>query len=162
MNKPATGGLAIAAAAGLLLVAGSMAHATPDGQHIDSGHPVLDSTGCTGWRLDDGAVRSAPAVVPGDTLTKTCTYTVSMAAGATATFDVSRPRWTRTNRLTAQLKTSVTLRVDDVARTIPTVVAGGDVVTVVVAVRFPDNAEAAGLHARLDELTVTATQNVGS
>jgi alternate signal-mediated exported protein len=86
MKKSTKGALAAAAAGTLLLGgAGSLAFwnatATVDGSTVNAGSLVLDGEDCSDWVLDNGEVVGgadlADSIVPGDQITKTCTYTIT-------------------------------------------------------------------------------------
>lgn len=89
MKKTTKGAIAAGGAAVLLMGgAGTLAYwtstQTTPGTSFTTGHLSLDATAtpCSGWVLDKGIVgKEAPYVaqilVPGETLTNTCTYTVS-------------------------------------------------------------------------------------
>jgi alternate signal-mediated exported protein len=176
MNKSTKGALA-ATAAGFLLLggAGSLAYwsdsGTVSGTDITSGHLKLDLDNCGDWTLDGEADAFDPAadrVVPGDTLTKTCTYTVDAEGNhLSASFGVTSPTWGTgsSSALTAELTKSASYEVNGSAVTPPSVpVADGDTVTAEITVDFAGasatNASnsAAGLSAALDDITITATQ----
>ena len=113
MNKTTKGAVA-AAAAGVLLLggAGSLAYwnatGTVAGGTISSGQLTLTNPDCdpdttagaigSVWKLDDGTTfdPDTQKIVPGDTLTKVCTYDIT-ASGAhllTADLTVSTPAYT--------------------------------------------------------------------
>lgn len=82
MHKTTKGALAAAAAVALLTGgAGTLAFwsdadtiSTPD---LASGGLDITLVACPDWTLDDAAVLGAREIVPGDTLTRTCTYTIT-------------------------------------------------------------------------------------
>ena len=101
MNKTTKGALA-AGAAGVLLLGGVGTLAfwtdteTATGTGINSGHLKLTLPDCgEGWLLDGETTTFVPAtdlLVPGDTLTKVCDYTVDAAGDhLAATFTATGP-----------------------------------------------------------------------
>jgi alternate signal-mediated exported protein len=174
INKSTKGALA-ASAAGVLLLggAGSLAYwtSTQDvtGANIDTGHLKLVSPDCgVGWVLDGGATYGAQLLVPGDTLTKVCSFTVD-ASGAhlTADFDATSPEFSVGDpALLDELGVTATYEVNAVGVASTDVpVVDGDVIEATVVVSWPygvednDSNVLAGLSATLDTITVTATQS---
>lgn len=174
MNKTAKGALAASAAGALLLGgAGSLAYwnSTQDvtGAGISSGHLKLVDPQCgNGWILDGGATYTTQLLVPGDTLTKVCSFTVD-ASGAhlTADFDVTAPNIHGDQPLLDELGVTATYTVNGDDVTPPGVaVADNDVVEATIVVTWPygtavdnDSNVVTGLSATLDTITVTATQH---
>jgi alternate signal-mediated exported protein len=177
MKKATKGALAAGAAGSLLLGgAGSLAYwtdASPvTGGSITSGHLKLTGANCGAWKIDGGADYVAQVLVPGDSLTRHCTYTVDAAGDhLTATIDVTGGALTGTGAaLISQLDltgTSVTNGTDTVTNFPATglAVVNGDTVTVDLNVSFPDSLLAGqagnvspGLTATLGAITVTAVQ----
>jgi alternate signal-mediated exported protein len=172
-NKSTKGALA-ASAAGVLLLggAGSLAYWTStqdvSGANINTGHLKLVSPACgAGWVLDGGATYVAQLLVPGDTLTKVCSFTVD-ASGAhlTADFDTTAPNISGDAALLAELGVNATYKVNTVGVASSNVlVVHGDVIEATVVVSWPygvednDSNVLAGLSATLDTITVTATQS---
>ena len=173
INKSTKGALAASAAAVLLLGgAGSLAYwnSTQDvsGANIATGHLKLVSPDCgAGWVLDGGATYVAQLLVPGDTLTKVCSFTVD-ASGAhlTADFDTTAPDISGDAALLAELDVDAdyTVNGDPVAaNNVP--VVDGDVIEATVVVDWAygvldnDSNDLTGLSATLDTITVTATQS---
>jgi alternate signal-mediated exported protein len=173
MNKSTKGALAAAAAGTLLLGgAGSLAFWTSqqdvDGTSITSGHLKLNSPDCgQGWTLDGGAAYDDQLLVPGDSLTQVCTFTVD-AAGEhlTADFDVTGGGDTGAQALLDETTVTKTYKVNgatvgdtDVA------IADGDTVTVDLKIDWPygvednDSNVVGGLTETLGAITVTATQH---
>lgn len=103
MKKSTKGALAAAAAGTLLLGgAGTLAFwtdgATVDGSTITAGTLTLDQDACGDWQLDGvggvGGDLAGRLLVPGDTLTKQCTYTiVGTGDHLEAALDVATPDW---------------------------------------------------------------------
>lgn len=122
MKKSTKGALATSAAAVLLLGgAGTLAYwndsAVVPGGTIQSGQLELGAPDCgAGWTLDGGAAFTTQLLVPGDTLTKTCTVDL-LATGEHLGADlvVDTPTWGAANGLTAELTTSATFLVNGVA-----------------------------------------------
>lgn len=178
MKKSTKGALAAGAAASLLLGgAGSLAYwtdqATITGSSITSGHLKLTSPVCGQWKFADGTNLGNGTIVPGDTVSETCTYVVDAAGkNLVATFDVTNPAMTGGTPLDAVLDPSATYAVRHAGVTgTPTsghgvTISAGDTVTAVVTVAFPrgsgvDNSTniATGVTATLDNIVVTATQS---
>ena len=170
--KRTTKGAIAAAAAGVLLLggAGSLAFwtddATVEGADISAGYLKLINADCgADWTLDGGAVYTTQLLVPGDTLTKTCTYEVD-AAGEhlAATFDVEAPTFTTSNGLTDELDVAAVYKVNGVAAPPPAAVVDGDSVEAAITVDWPygvednDSNASPGLSTALNDITVTATQ----
>lgn len=175
--KKSTKGAIAAAAAGVLLLggAGTLAYWTAEtdtsGTTINSGHLALTGEDCgAGWTLDGGDPFTNQPLVPGDTLTKTCTYTldiagehfddvdftvtpVSLASGSQAIYD--------------ELTITPTVELNNVAQASATDVAvqNGDTVEVGINVLWNygtednDSNNPAGLQAVLSALSVEVKQN---
>lgn len=172
MKKSTKGAVAAAAAAVLLLGgAGSLAfwtdEATLDGTDITAGYLKLINPDCgDDWLLDGGTVYTTQILVPGDTLTKVCSYEVDASGDhLTATFDVEDPTFTNSNGLTDELTTDADYKVNTVAvTTFPTAVEEGDIVEATIVVDWPygveDNGsnQNPGLTTTLNDIVVTATQ----
>ena len=176
MNKSTKGALAAGAAAVLLLGgAGSLAFWTDsetiDGGTVESGHLKLaDGTCGDGWLLDGGAVFvPGTKLVPGDTLTKTCSYTVDAAGDhLTAELDATGPTDVAgAQALVDELEFSASYELNGSAVTDPTdvAVADNDALSAVLMITWPygvednDSNVVGGLQATLDAVTVTVTQN---
>lgn len=174
INKSTKGALA-ATAAGVLLLggAGSLAYwnstQSVAGSDVSTGHLKLTSPACgDGWLLDGGATYSTQLLVPGDTLTKVCSFEVD-ASGAhlTADLDTTSPNVSGAAALLAELDVSAdyTVNGDPVAATdVP--VEDGDVIEATIVIDWQygvldndSNVSPAGLSATLDTITVTATQH---
>ena len=184
MKKSTKGALAAAAAGSLLLGgAGSLAFwtdaATISGSDIDSGHLslVTDTTDCdTTWMLNGTTDPYVAQILsPGDTLTRHCSYSVSMSGdNLSADLSISAPGFDGTGD--AALRSDMTVDGDftyddggagpvDATGTI-TDIADGSVVDALITVSFNDvNIEnndsntGADLAAALDDTTVTITQS---
>lgn len=174
MKKSTKGALAAAAAGSLLLGgAGSLAYWTDaetiTGTSIASGHLKLDPGTCGDWLLEGVVYAGTEKLVPGDTLTRHCTYTVDMTAdNLKAKLDVAVPALSGT--LKDGLSTSATRFTVNAGAGIvpgtPTTIADNDAIAVDVAVDFPnvtgltsnDYNNASGLSAALGAITVTASQ----
>jgi alternate signal-mediated exported protein len=177
MNKSTKGALA-AAAAGVLLLggAGTLAfwtdtESTP-GVTINTGHLDLTDLDCgTGWELDGGTAYTSQLLVPGDTLTKTCTATLDIAGThfTQADFDVTVPSdLTGNAALLDELSTPVIdVTLNDVAQPDATnvPVADGDEVEVAITIEWPYGVEdnganvVGGVSATLDQVEIKVTQN---
>lgn len=184
MKKTTKGALAAGSAAVLLMGgAGTLAYwtdsVTTEGTDIASGHLSLDLDECQGWELDGGAAYTSQLLVPGDSLTQSCTYVLDIA-GAHLTqvdFDVTLPSdVTGAAALVEELDVTTAVALNGVPQGDGTdvAVADGQEVTVDITVTWPyadqvdDDADGAvdngsnvvgGLQAALDDLTVVVTQN---
>jgi alternate signal-mediated exported protein len=173
MNRTTKGALAGGAAAVLLLGGvGTLAFwtdtVTVDGTDVASGHLKLVTPDCVGWELDGGTpFTGAELLVPGDTLTQVCDYTVD-AGGEhlAATFTATGPTdVTGDAPLVAEIGFAATYAVNGspVAATGVSVV-DDDVVTATLTITWPygtlNNASNVleGLTASLADVTVVATQ----
>ena len=178
MNKSTKGALA-AGAAGVLLLggAGSLAYwnatGDADGGAITSGTLTLtDGTCDPAWSYAAGSAVGDPVslVVPGDSVTKTCTFTVG-ATGDHLSATLSAPStltYTTTGNTGASLSltAAATYKVDGVATTTVTSANDGDTITADFVVTFPyGDATAVNINdtqhltATLDAMTVTLTQD---
>lgn len=170
MRKTAKG--AIAAAAGVVLLlggAGSLAYwsssADVDGGTITSGHLQLltDTTnpGCSPWTLDGGdPFTSASLVVPGDTLTESCTFTLS-ATGDHMQGTVVASAATMTGDLASALDVAVSgITLNGTAASTFTEANDGQALGVDVSVTFNTDSDntTEDVSAVLQDITVTATQ----
>jgi alternate signal-mediated exported protein len=174
MNKTGKGALAVSAAGVLLLGgAGSLAFwnstQTVSGTDIATGHLKLTSPSCgSGWLLDGGAVYTTQLLVPGDTLTKICTFTVQTSgAHLTADLDTSDPAMSGDQALLDELHATATYKQNGSAiGSSDVAVANNDVIQATITVAWPygagvdnDSNVLSGLSATLDTITVTATQH---
>lgn len=177
MNKSTKGALA-AAAAGVLLLggAGTLAfwtdtESTP-GVTINTGHLDLTDLDCgTGWTLDGGTAYTSQLLVPGDSLTKTCTAELDIAGThfTQADFAVTVPSdLTGDAGLLAELSApdiDVTLNGTPQASATDVAVADGDDVAVAITVEWPYGVEdndtnvVGGVSATLDQVEIKVTQN---
>lgn len=172
MNRTTKGALAGGAAAVLLLGGvGTLAFWTDTdiiaGTDIDSGHLSLGTPVCTGWLLDGGAAYVAQVLVPGDTLTQVCTYTVDTEGEhLTASFDATGPSdITGAPELMSEIGFTDTYTVDggaDDDTDVP--IENGDVLVATLTITWPlgdednDSNVVTGLSASLADVTVVATQ----
>jgi alternate signal-mediated exported protein len=174
MNRTTKGALAAGAAGALLLGGvGTLAFWTDTevmtGTTIGSGHMQLVSPSCgAGWILDGGATYTTQVLVPGDTLTKVCTYTVEAdGAHLTASFDATAPGdVTGAPALVDEISFTDTYKVNTVASGDTDVpIADGDVVEATLVIDWPyglvdnDSNVLTGLTAALADVTVVATQD---
>lgn len=175
MQKSTKGALAAAAAGTLLLGgAGSLAFwtsaQTVDGTTITAGRLKLNAPDCgAGWQLDGTPTTSYTnqLLVPGDTLTKVCTFTVD-AAGShlKADFDVTGGGDTGTQALLDETTVTATYKVNGTpVGTSGVAITNGDIVTVDLKIDWPygtedndTNVAAGGVTETLANVTVTATQ----
>ncbi|WP_180933474.1 alternate-type signal peptide domain-containing protein [Nocardioides ungokensis] len=171
MKKSTKGALAAGAAASLLLGgAGSLAYWTSTGtisqSSISSGDLSLGSADCgTGWSFDDvegtGVLTGTSKLVPGDVLTKTCTYVIT-AKGDHLKADVTASTPSLTGALAGSLSASVTnIKVDGVNTTHITSADDGKSLSVTVGVTYAGTSgnTTKNLSAVLNDITVTATQS---
>ena len=189
MNKTTKGAVA-AAAAGVLLLGGvgSLAYwnatGTVAGGTISSGQLTLTNADCdpatavdaTGsvWMLDGSPATvfdpDTQKIVPGDTLTKVCTYDIT-ASGAhlTANLEVSTPDYTNTPANALTDGTAGSLTVDPTFKILSGTVDQRTITSAdnakkleaTVVVTFPGATSSnltQGLSAMLDNIIVTATQ----
>lgn len=173
MKKSIKGALAAGSAAALLLGgAGSLAYwtdsATVAGGDITSGDLTLTTIACADWQLDSDGGTGGPLagrlIVPGDTLTKTCTYTLhATGEHLEGTLDVDTPAWA--GDLAGKVTTGATFTVGTTPVTPGTPVTFQDgpdqTVTAAFTVDFPYGTEdnsSKDLTATLDDITVTVTQ----
>jgi alternate signal-mediated exported protein len=179
MNKTSKGALAAAAAGALLLGgAGSLAYwtgtASVAGGAINSGElTITDSTSGTcaaaPWTLDSaespaGATfdPASETIVPGDVLTKTCSYTIG-ADGTHLRADLAASGGSASGVLASALTASGTFTVDGSPVTSITEANDGDVLTATISVTFdPAAGNATQLKgASLSDYTVSLTQAHG-
>ncbi|WP_125778183.1 alternate-type signal peptide domain-containing protein [Antribacter gilvus] len=167
----ATGGAAVLLLGGAGTLAYWTAQGTATGPDIVSGSFTIASSACDStWTLDDGTPLAAgAAIVPGDTLTLTCTYTLGGEGAHLALGDVTigAPAWEADNALTAELTLQApTFTVNGAAATLPVPVTAGDTVEVDLGVVFDgpgatnasQSTTTAQLVAALADVTVTLTQ----
>lgn len=172
MKKTVKGAIAAAAAAVLLVGgAGSLAYwnssANVDGGSVNSGHLKLltDDTnpGCSAWTLDGGDPfdPDASLLVPGDTVTESCTFTLD-AEGDHMEGTVAAAPADVTGDLAEALDVTVSgITLDGTEATTFTEANDGQTLGVDVAVTFRSTSGNATMDqsAALDTITVTATQN---
>ncbi len=176
MKKTTKGALAAGAAAVLLMGGvGTLAFwtdtATTTGTTISAGHLDLTDGACgAGWVLDGGTPYTNQVLVPGDTLTKSCSYTLDIAGAhfTTADFTVAAPSdVTGAQALIDELNVTADVEVNgvDQATAINVPVADNDLVTVDIGLEWPygvadnDSNQIPGLTAALGDLTVEVKQN---
>lgn len=172
VNKTTKGALAAAGAAALLLGgAGTVAYwtATADvaGGTIVAGELALDPLTCGDWLYDADeddpsvAYEAGDVLVPGDTLTKDCSYTLT-ATGEHMRGTIVADAVDVTGDLAAALDVEATFTVDDVVQTEFTEADDQSTVDVTVSVTFTDpgieDNSTQGLQAVLDSISVTAQQ----
>ena len=177
MKKSTKGAVAAGAAAVLLLGgAGTLAYwtdtASTPGATINTGHLDLTALDCgTGWTLDGGDPFVAQLLVPGDTLTKSCTAELDIAGEhfTQADFEVTLPAdLTGDAALLAELDApTIAVELNGAAQASATnvAVADGDEVTIDVTINWPHGVEdndanvVGGVQAVLDQMTIKVTQN---
>lgn len=172
MNK-STKGLIAAAAGGTLLLggAGSLAFWTAStdisGTALTSGHLKIHDVSCASatWKLDGGAdIGPSTRIVPGDTITKTCQFTVDgVGDHMTVNLGTATPGWSSSNALTSELQ---------VASKFDGSVSGADLadnasitkdetITATLTVTYPTSSTstvAQDLTGTLNQITLTVTQ----
>jgi alternate signal-mediated exported protein len=175
MHRTTKGAFAAGAAAALLLGGmGSLAYWTDTedvpGGAVNAGEMKLvaddTNTGCGDWTLDDG--ESVPStysagnpLVPGDVLTKVCTFTVQATGNhLRATVGISDPAYTGTGTLSEALVADATFTVDGETVTEITEDDDDEVLRAEVTVEFlADSDNSTQLMTdQLANLTITATQ----
>ncbi|HET6166070.1 MAG TPA: alternate-type signal peptide domain-containing protein [Marmoricola sp.] len=173
MHKSTKGALAAAAAGALLLGgAGTLAYWTgndivPGGTFTSGYLQLTDNTCATAtWKLDGGTDYTTQRIVPGDSLTKTCTFSVDgVGDHMTVSLDTATPNWSATNALTDALDVTAAFS-GSVSGTLsdPATVTKSETITAVITVTFDStsgdetNVPTGGLDAALDDVTITATQ----
>ncbi|NRQ50539.1 alternate-type signal peptide domain-containing protein [Aeromicrobium stalagmiti] len=172
MKKSTKGALAAAAAGTLLLGgAGSLAFwnatVTLEGGDINGGKLTLTLDECSDFEYEDGTAYDQ-AIVPGDLLTKVCTYTI----GASGDNLAATPSVDDGDGSTGTLNPFVTVDADFDVAGAPLGGAGqitsdneGDTLTATITVDFPfgaavDNASNDSKTLTLDDYVVTLTQDV--
>jgi alternate signal-mediated exported protein len=172
MNKSLKGALAAVAAAALLLGgAGSLAYWSGEedvpGGSFTSGYLRINDVDCAtaGWTLDGGAAYTNQRLVPGDELTKSCSFTLDgVGDHMTVSLDTATPGWSSTNALTDDLTVDAAFEGAGGPLPDPAVIDQDETVTATIVVTFDSasgnetNIPAAGLAAVLDDVTITATQ----
>ena len=177
MKKTTKGALA-AAAAGTLLVGGAGTYAfwtdstNVSGATFTSGHLKLTDSTCESadWTIDttDAVVDANTRIVPGDTLTKVCTFKINTAGDhIKVNLDTDTPDWNASSdsALTDELTIGATFKEG------ATVINDGDpvtpnsTITATITVGFPGAAatnasnDLNGLTAVLDGITLVASQS---
>ena len=170
--RSTTRGALAAAVAALLLTggAGTLAYWTDTqtitGTTINSGQLKLGAPVCTnGWQLNTGTAFTNQLIVPGDTLTKTCTIDlIAKGQNLGADLAISTAAFASSNALTQQLAPTATFTVGGATRTHVTAAddtgATNEIATTMV-VKFdgPSATNASqALTATLNSVSVTATQ----
>ena len=179
MHTTTTAALAATTAAVLLLGGAGTLASWNDSENIDGGAitsgrlSLTQEAGqtCTAWTLDggDAFVPASTLVVPGDVITRTCTYTVNATGDhLDANVGVALPSFTESNALASALSATATYTRDD--GTGPVAMANneaiteandGDVLSAVVNVTFSSatsGTTAQQMTATLEALTVSLTQ----
>jgi alternate signal-mediated exported protein len=176
MNKSSKGAIAAAAAGALLLGgAGSLAYwsdsVTIGGDTISAGKmSLVDTTGSTddcadaAWLLDGGATfdPQTSALVPGDVLTKECTFDIT-AVGDHLAADLTTTGGAATGALAAKLTPSAAFTVAGASATSITDDNDGDELTATLQLTFPEGATSDNssqeLSLVLSDYTVALTQD---
>jgi len=179
MNKTTKGSLAAGAAAVLLLGgAGSLAFWTDTadiaGTNITSGFMNLTDPDCgEGWLLQ-GTAYTTQRLVPGDTLTQTCTFVLEAEGdNLLADFDVEQgtgltgdPRLTPELDLSTRYLVGATEVGTDLAPPTGVAVVDGDTITIDMEIDWAygvenntSNVQGPGLTAALADIVFTATQS---
>lgn len=176
MRKSTKGALAVGAAGVLLLGgAGTLAYWTEsadvDGADLEAGHLAITANTCgtAPWMLDGGLIEAEDAlIVPGDTIAKECTFTVTGEGDHFEDVDIAiaAPNWTIGSD--ADLVSALgVVSADYDGSSVGPITTGddipvGEVVTASFALTFSaattgDTAEDA--LATLDTIAITVTQN---
>jgi len=170
--KKSTKGAIAAAAGGVLLLggAGTLAYWTEDvtipGTAVESGHLEIANNTCgtATWQLDNGGgtVSGTTRIVPGDVITKTCSFDIDGEGDHfdNVTFSAGTPAWAASNALTSAITITDSYEVS--GSPVGSTVNVGDTVDATISLEFDsatsgDTAE--DLQATLNSVTVTATQN---
>jgi|EndMetStandDraft_5_1072996.scaffolds.fasta_scaffold149880_2 alternate signal-mediated exported protein len=170
--KKSTKGAVAAAAGGVLLLggAGTLAYWTEDvtipGTAVESGHLEIANNTCgtATWELDNGGgtVTGATRIVPGDVITKTCSFDIDGEGDHfdNVTFSAGTPAWAASNALSSAIAIDDTYEVG--GNPVGSTVDVGDTVDATISLTFDsattgDTAE--DLQATLNAITITATQN---
>ncbi len=176
--KKSTKGAVAAGGAAVLLLGGAttLAYwtdtASVPGATISSGHLDLTGETCTGWLLDGGAAYTSQLLVPGDSLTQDCSYTLDIAGAHfdSADFTVTAPSdVTGAQALIDEIGVTTAVALNGTPQPTATgvAVADGDALTVTMTVAWPygvadnDSNVVGGLSATLGALTVVVKQNHG-
>lgn len=181
MRKSTKGAVAAAAAGALLLGgAGSLAYWTGEqdvpGGTFTSGYLAINDVDCAtaGWTLE-GAAYTTQLLVPGDELTKTCSFTIDgVGDHMTVSLDTATPTWSGTNGLIDDLSVDATFagsvtpgpladpatvtKDETITATITVTFDGGDGDGDATDVTNDSNSPTDGLDAILADVTITATQ----
>lgn len=168
MNKTTKGALAAGTAAVLLLGgAGSLAFWSADGTvagtTINSGELKLGAADCGDWKIDGDSIFNVTTgkIVPGDTLTKTCTYAITASGDhLDADVDVTTPA-TASGALSSSVEVSGAFTVDGESVTKISSANNTKLLSSTVTVKFPygvKNNDSQALAGVLSDYVVTATQ----
>jgi alternate signal-mediated exported protein len=173
--KKSTKGAIAAAAGGVLLLggAGTLAYWTEDvtvnGTTVTSGHLNITGSTCGAatWQLDNGGgtVTGATRIVPGDSISTTCTFVIAGTGDHfdNVTLSVTAPTYSGSNALTTNLTSAATYTGSSSGLlSTPASVDVGETVTADITLTFPTSvtgSTAEDLSATLQNVTVTATQN---
>ena len=171
MNTTTRGALAAGVAAVLLTGgAGSLAYwsdtQTVTGTPINSGQLKLGAPVCgTGWQLDGGTAFTTQPIVPGDTLTKTCTIDlIAKGEHLGADLAITSAAFSTTNALSNELVPSATFTVGGASRTHVTELddtGATNEISALITVRFDGPAAtnaSQALTTTLNNVAVSATQ----
>lgn len=171
--KKSTKGTLAASAAAVLLLGGFGTHAawsdgtTVGGTDINTGHLALINASCGAWKIGTGTLTDfnvSTLLVPGDVLTRVCTFEVDVAGAVNAKLSVSAPTVLdhSGNLVSAVTPTATFEDVSDPANVVP--VSSGDTLTdgesveATITVNVPSSAPQ-DLVGHLNDITVTATQS---
>ncbi len=166
MRTELKGTIALGAAAAVLIGAGGTLAFWRDALEVpgvspSSGELKLLTETCGDWLLDGGATYTTQLLVPGDTLTRTCTAELQ-ATGAHLEADITVGGGAATGLLATHLEVDADYTVDGVGG-VTTVTSDddGETIEAVVTVTFPygtlDNTSQ-DLSAVLSDFVVTLTQ----
>ena len=173
--KKSTKGTLAASAAAVLLLGGLGTHAAwsqgqvVGGTDINTGHLSLVTVSCGDWQLKVGTVTSVynaatHLFVPGDLLTRVCTFKVDVAGAVSATLTADTPSVLEGGVAAPDLVATATYVDNSDGSTISptTVLVDNEVIKATVTVSLPAGSATSAsedLAATLDNITVTATQS---
>jgi alternate signal-mediated exported protein len=162
----ATGAGAVLLLGGIPTIAYWTADGTATGTDVTSGTLTMSDGACDDWLLDDGTPVTE-GIVPGDTVTSTCTLAISGTGDhlALGEITVSNPAWVEENALTTALDispTAATLGGTELtlplAEPVPVEADDELVVTVEAVLDEAAGNDTQDLTAALDDITVQVTQ----
>lgn len=170
--KKSTKGTLAASAAAVLLLGGFGTHAAwsdgkaVGGTDIKTGHLALINANCGAWKIGTGTLTTfdpTTLLVPGDLLTRVCTFEVDVAGAVNAKLSVSAPTiLDGSGNVVSAVTPTATFK--DVTGGGSTAISTGDglsdgeIIQATVTVNVPSSAPQ-DLAGHLNDITVTATQS---